>query len=235
MTLPPFINESGRLDHAPPALMDDLWARGWRHFGSDFFRYSITQGEDGAVQVIQPLRLPLAEFQPSKNQRRVLRKNEDVELRTVPAVVDAEREEIFLRHRERFTSNIPDSLRTFMPSEQPHAQPCECVSVEARAAGRLIAVSYLDVGAAAVSSVYAMFQPDAAWRSLGTLTMLEEIRWATAQGKRWLYPGYATAQPSHYDYKKSFRPLECFDWQSQWLPLPESGPSPDGKSPGPEK
>ena len=217
--IPPFINESGRLPHAPPALMDELWAHGWRHFGSDFFRYSITADEHGSLQTIQPLRLPLAEFRMSKSQRRVLRKNEDLELCMAPAVVDDEREAMFLRHRERFSSNIPDSLRTFMPSALPHAEPCECMSVEVREAGRLIAVSYMDVGAAAVSSVYAMFEPHAASRSLGTLTMLEEIRWATAAGKRWLYPGYATAQPSHYDYKKTFRPLERFDWRGQWLPL----------------
>ena len=54
---------------------------------------------------------------------------------------------------------------------------------------------------------------------VGTLTLLEEIRWAKAMGKRWLYPGYATEQPSAYDYKKSFRPLEFFDWNGSWLPL----------------
>lgn len=46
-----------------------------------------------------------------------------------------------------------------------------------------------------------------------------EIRWANAMGKRWLHPGYATEQPSAYDYKKSFRPLQHFDWSGNWLPL----------------
>lgn len=64
-----------------------------------------------------------------------------------------------------------------------------------------------------------MFDPEEAHRSLGTLTLLEEIRWAQDHGKRWLYPGYATVQSSAYDYKKSFRPLERFDWQGNWVPL----------------
>ena len=207
------------LTAAEPALMDKLWAHGWRHFGREFFRYSLTLSESGGIEVIQPLRMELAAFRISKSQRRVLRRNEDAEIRVVPAVVDALREAMFLRHRERFISNIPESLRTFIPEEDPAHAPCECVSVEVRAAGRLIAVSYLDVGDAAVSSVYAMFEPDESWRSPGTLTFLTEIQWAAAQGKRWLYPGYATVQPSHYDYKKSLRPLECFNWTGQWLPL----------------
>ena len=207
------------LPHAAPEEMDALWAEGWRHFGAHFFRYSYGIGEDGALQFIQPLRMELADFRLSKSQRRVLRRNEDTEVRIVPAVVDDEREAMFLRHRKRFTSNIPDSLRTFIPSPQPATDPCQCLSVEVRAAGRLIAVSYLDVGAQAVSSVYAMFEPDEAWRSLGTYTLLHEIQGAAANGKRWLYPGYATAQPSHYDYKKSFHPLCCYDWNGHWPQL----------------
>ncbi|HWB03629.1 MAG TPA: hypothetical protein VG796_11440 [Verrucomicrobiales bacterium] len=219
MELPPFINDAEILPAASPALMDRLWAAGWRHFGRQFFRYSLTLSHEGTLQVIQPLRMELSEFQASKSQRRVWRRNAGVELSVVPATVDAEREELFFRHRSRFTANVPETLRTFIPEEPPASIPCECVSVEVRSTGRLIAVSYLDVGETAVSSVYAMFEPEESWRSLGTLTLLAEIEWAAAQGKSWLYPGYATVQSSHYDYKKSFRPLTYFDWQGHWRPL----------------
>ena len=218
--LPPLIQETRILPYASPALMDRLWAEGWRHFGQEFFRYSLSIGDDGGLQIIQPLRMEIAAFRPSKSQRRVWHKNADAELRIAPAAVDAEREAMFLRHRERFVSNIPDSLRTFIPDEDPASVPCDCLSVEVRIAGRLIAVSYFDAGATSVSSVYAMFEPDEAWRSPGTLTFLAEIDWAAREGKRWLYPGYATVQPSHYDYKKSFRPLQYFDWRGNWRPLP---------------
>lgn len=215
----PFIQESLTLPAAGPALMDRLWAEGWRHFGRDFFRYSLTLSDAGALQTIQPLRMALSAFRPSKSQRRVLRRNAGVEVRIVPAAVDAEREAMFFRHRERFVSNIPESLRIFIPEAEPGHTPCECVNVEVRTGNRLIAVSYLDVGDTAVSSVYAMFEPYEAARSLGTFTLLTEIAWAAARGKRWLYPGYATLDSSHYDYKKSFRPLEYYDWHGRWLPL----------------
>lgn len=219
MNLPPLIHEVGTLDHAPPALMDQLWAAGWRHFGVDFFRYSVMPDVAGGFLTVQPLRIPLSGFAANKSQRRTLRRNRDVELRVVPAVVDDERESMFLRHRERFTENVPDSLRDFLPSARPHVEPCECVCVEARLGGLLVAVSFLDVGEEAVSSVYAIFEPEYSQRGMGTLTLLEEIRWARERGKRWLYPGYATNEPSAYDYKKSFRPLEYFDWRGNWLPL----------------
>lgn len=217
--LPPYIHEVARLENVPPAGMDILWARGWRHFGADFFRYSLMPGETGEILTIQPLRIPLADFCPGKSQRRILKRNADLSLRIVPAMVDAEREDLFFRHRERFTSNVPDSLRDFMASAKPDCEPCECVSVEARLEGRLIATSYLDVGQDAVSSVYAMFDPLESRRGLGTLTLLEEIRWARDAGKTWLYPGYATQESSVYDYKKAFQPLEFFDWSGNWRAL----------------
>lgn len=215
----PFIHEVGTLEYAPPALMDHLWEQGWRHFGREFFRYSMIPEESSGFQIIQPLRLAVAGFRPNKSQRRVMRRNHDVEIRVVPAKVDEDRENLFLRHRVRFTENIPESLSDFISSPQPDVSPCECLSFEVRLDGKLVAVSYLDVGENAVSSVYAVFDPEHSCRSLGTLTLLEEIRWAREQGKRWLYPGYATREPSAYDYKKTFRPMEYFDWEGNWQPL----------------
>jgi arginine-tRNA-protein transferase len=219
---PPVIDEFGKLEHAPPGLMDRLWADGWRHFGDYFFRYSRTEAEDGSCQTIQPLRIPLADFAPSKSQRRISKRNRDVTIAIGPAVVDDEREALFLMHRERFVTHVPESLRIFIPSPTPAQLPCTCLSVEVRLAGKLLAVSYLDVDTEAVSSVYAIFDPTEQRRGLGTLTLLEEIRWAQSQGKRWLYPGYATVEPSTYDYKKSFRPAECFDWNGNWRVLENS-------------
>lgn len=223
MNLPPLIHEQFILARAAPEDMDALWATGWRHFGRQFFRYSVTFTELGKWQRIVPLRIHLAEFQPSRGQRRILKRNADVTIEIGPAAVNAEREALFLRHRERFTENIPDSLRIFLPESDPARVPCECVELRMRdATGALLAVSYLDLGAEAASSVYAMFEPSAAARSPGIYTMLREIEYARDTGRRFLYPGYATLEPSHYDYKKNFAALQGYDWRLRsWRPLEE--------------
>lgn len=213
------IHEIGELDLAPPGLMDRLWANGWRHFGNRFFRYNRMETEDGTLQTIQPLRIPLADFAPTKSQRRAISRNRDAVITVGPAWVDKEREALFFKHRDRFTTNIPESLRDFISAAEPHRQPCTCLNVEVRLGAKLVAVSYLDVDIESVSSVYAIFDPAEQHRGLGTLTLLEEIRWARSNGKRWLYPGYATEEPSAYDYKKTFRPVEYFDWQANWRSL----------------
>ena len=72
-----------------PEMMDDLWAAGWRHQGIVFYRYSETD-MSGEHHHITPLRIDVGEFHPSKSQRRVLRRNEDVASEFVVAEFDDE-------------------------------------------------------------------------------------------------------------------------------------------------
>ena len=219
MEFPPLIFEDSSLAEARPALMDALWADGWRHFGARFFRYSLSLADGGALQRIMPLRIDLAEFRLSKSHRRILRHNADLTVRIAPATVDDCREAMFQRHKTRFTSNIPETLRDFMPEAHPSVTPCECREIQVCEQDGLMAVSYLDLGREAASSVYAIFEPEAARRSPGIFTLLQEIEFARSTGRRFLYLGYATYEPGHYDYKKRFTGVERFDWFGNWLPL----------------
>jgi arginine-tRNA-protein transferase len=213
-----WINEEFTADRVTPEQMDALWSQGWRRFGNYFFRYNLWPLER-SFDLIIPLRLATADFQPSKSQRRVLRKNEDVTWDIQPAALADDVCELFARHKARFKDNVPGSLADFL-GHDPSQAPCECLMFRCLAEGRLVAASFLDVGAHAVSSVYAVFDPDESRRSPGILTMLKEIEWSRTNGKTLQYPGYATLGPSHYDYKKQFHPLQGYDWMNdEWLPL----------------
>lgn len=217
MTLPPLIWDEFHAEQVPPQKMDVFWAQGWRHFGSHFFRYSLMEHE-GALMTVIPLRVALSQFVPSKSQRRVLRRNADVTVQIGPAYVTDEVRAMFHRHKTRFTENVPDDLDVFL-SADPAIVPCQCLQVQCWLAGECVAVSFFDNGESSISSVYAVFEPSCAARSLGIFTMLQEMTWARAQGKQFAYPGYATLGRSHYDYKKQFSGLQAYGWQSQtWKP-----------------
>ncbi len=211
------------IEAVPPALMDRLWEAGWRHFGVMFFRYSQQAAEgsgeesegERALEVIQPLRIDLERWAPTKSQRRVLRRNADVEVAFRPAERSEEAEALFQRHKTRFRRLVPETLGNFL-SANPAKVPCRCVECRVTVKGRLVALSFLDVGEAATSAVYGVFEPEEARRSLGIFTMLKEIEHSRERGCRWYYPGYATQGPSAYDYKKQFRALEWLDWESGW-------------------
>ncbi len=216
------MNEYFFYDDAAPAQMDLLWANGWRHFGSYFYRYSSTQQESRTFNVL-PLRLRLHAFAASRSQTRTLKRNTDLEVRVVPAFVDKEVEALFERHKTRFTHNVPDSIYSFV-SHEPATLPCACSSLCLFKDDRLVGISYLDLGDTATSSVYQCFDPEETKRSLGNLMILLSVEHSHSLGKTLYYPGYAYREPSHYDYKKNFSGLEAYDWATgTWPALPRSG------------
>lgn len=213
----PVLDQSFRCPSVPPEIMDRLWETGWRHFGDTFFRYNVSADDQG-LKTITPLRLDLAAFQPSKSQRRVLRRNADLRHEFRPARLTDEARALFHRHKARFTSNVPEELDNFL-SPDPASIPCTCLECRVYEGNTLLALSFLDVGQQATSAVYGMFEPAHAWRSLGILTMLLEMEHSRALGCRYYYPGYATHEPSAYDYKKQFHSLETLDWLTgEWRP-----------------
>lgn len=209
------INEEFYADQLLPEQMDSLWANGWRHFGTHFFRYNVGLLIDD-VRFVLPLRIRLKNFTFSKSQRRVLRRNQDLQVAIGPIVIDNATQDLFHRHKTRFSHGVPDSVFNFI-SRQPESAPCESKEVRVTQGGELLAVSYFDVGSNSTSGIYAMFEPTITDRSLSIFTMLKEIEYSIETGREFYYQGYAYQGPSFYDYKKRFRGTEAFDWYDQWL------------------
>ncbi|HEX4946420.1 MAG TPA: arginine-tRNA-protein transferase [Blastocatellia bacterium] len=203
-------------DEVTPEQMDYLWAHGWRHFGVFFFRYATLAKSDGHYHVM-PLRLKLADFSLSTSQKRVIKKNEDLRVEIRAAAIDATKEALFHRHKTRFEENVPNSIYDFF-TPHPALIPCVTKEICLFQEDRLLAASFLDIGAAATSSVYSIYEPTETKRSLGIYLILLSIVYSLELGMQHYYPGYAYHEPSHYDYKKRFSGLEQFDWQ-EWKPL----------------
>lgn len=210
-----FINEEFSALEISHRQLDFLLENGWRHFGTHFFRYNLGFYQDQIRRVI-PLRINLSAFVVSKSQRRILRKNRDLQIVIRPVEIDEEKEILFDRHKTRFDHGIPETVFDFL-SFSPKDVPCEAREVCVYDDGKLLAASFFDVGASAISGIYAMFAPEENRRSLGILTMLIEIEFALKNNKTFYYQGYAYEGESFYDYKKRFGALETFDWQGNWI------------------
>lgn len=210
----PFINQQFHADQVTPAQLDKLLADGWRHFGTEFFRYSYAfYGLD--IRRVVPLRIRLADFSLSRSQRRTLRRNDDLVFVIRPIEITDEAEALFESHKRRFKIGAPGSIYDFL-SLEPSNRPCEARELAVYDDDRLVAVSYFDVGASSLSGIYALFDPVKSSRRLGILTMLKEIEHAIETGKGFYYQGYSYEGPSFYDYKKQFRGSERFDWGGNW-------------------
>lgn len=212
-----YINEAFEAEQISPGHLDALLANGWRHFGTYFFRYNLGFLDFDIRRVI-PLRTRLSEFSLSKSQRRVLRRNDDLEVVIGPIEIDEAAERLFQRHKQRFDHNIPESIFDFLPRHSA-VSPCETKEIRVQKNGELIAASYFDLGARTASGVYAVFEPLESMRSLGIFTMLKEIEYAVDSRKEFYYQGYSYEGESFYDYKKRFRGTEAFDWNGNWEPF----------------
>ena len=206
-----FINEEFHADRITPQQLDHLLADGWRHFGTQFFRYSLAVYEVDIRRVI-PLRIRLDEFSLTKSQRRVMRQNWDTSVEIGPIVITPESVALFEKHKPRFKSGVPDSIYDFLS----RAMPSEALELNVRLGQRIVATSYFDVGERTVSALYGMFDPEFSSRSLGIFTMLKEIEFARERGKELYYQGYSYEGESFYDYKKRFRATESYDWKGEW-------------------
>lgn len=211
-----FINEEFYASQMTREQMDILLADAWRHFGTYFFRYNLGLYED-EIRRVEPLRIRLADFTPSKSQRRILRKNGDLRCKTRPVEITEESEALFDLHKKRFSSGQPYSIYDFL-SREPATVPSDASELAVYLDERLVAVSYFDEGRIATSGIYACFDPEFSARGLGIFTMLKEIEYSRDTGREFYYPGFAYEGPSFYDYKKTFAALECFDWKESWLP-----------------
>lgn len=208
------INEEFYAETVEPATLDILLSDAWRHFGTHFFRYNLGFFESDIRRVV-PLRIRLADFSFSKSQRRVLRRNADLQTEICPIEITDETESLFERHKQRFRSGVPASIYEFLASESATV-PNKAYEISVRREGELLAASFFDVGETAISSIYAIFEPDETSRSLGIFTMLKEIEYALEHGKELYYQGYCYEGESYYDYKKRFSALEAFDWNGNW-------------------
>ena len=207
----PLINEVGEAEAVSRGRMDELWSEGWRHFGPRFFRYSVMWQESAWKRVLN-LRVPLQEWEPSKSQRRTIRKNQDLQFEFAPAQPGEVEEALFQRHKQRFSDNVPESLSDFL-GDEPNGVPTPCLQLSVKDGDRLVAASFLDLGLRACSSIYGIFEPELADRRLGIFTMLLEMQYAREIGLDFYYLGYACVEPSHYDYKKEVKPAWVWNWQ----------------------
>lgn len=75
-------------------------------------------------------------------------------------------------------------------------------------AGRLLALGFLDILPAGLSSVYFAWEPEAQKRSLGSFSIIAETRLAASMGLGWYYLGFWVPGARRMDYKADFSPFE---------------------------
>lgn len=181
-----------------------LSARGFRRSGHYLYRPAC----DGC-DACRSLRVPVARFTPDRSQRRTLKRNADLRVRTLAPEFNAEHYRLFTRylqsrHRDGgMDGTDPDAYIGFLEGGWT-----DTAFHEFRDGGRLLAVAVTDRLADGLSAVYTFYEPDESRRSLGNYAILWQIGAARQVGLRWLYLGYWIGESDKMNYKSRFRPHE---------------------------
>lgn len=218
-----------------PAQMRAFWAD---EMDADLYQQFMDAGFRRSGQVVYqpmcrhcraclPLRVPVAAFQPSKSQRRVLRRNEDLRLRVGTPTPTTEKFEIYQRYQTHWHDGaMAGAWAEFV--EFLYTSPVPSIETEYRDAnGRLIGVGICDVTSQALSSVYFYFDPAESARSPGTWSILREIELARQMGLPYYYLGYWVAGCGKMDYKAAYYPHEVLQPWGQWVRIESWRRAPD--------
>lgn len=193
-----------------PAELELLISRGWRRFTGHVFRPSCP-----ACQKCVPIRVPVQQFQLSKSQRRVMRRNESIRyVVQKPTVTDDHIRLYNAWHDERTASrgwhrsrvNAQQYWENFLVGDYPSLH--EMLFYED---DKLFGVSLIDVMPNSTSSVYFFYDPSWAPRSPGTFSGLCEIEAARQAGREYVYFGYWIGDCPSMAYKNRFQPYELLE------------------------
>lgn len=189
---------------------------GFRRSGDYVYRPHC-QGCDACI----PVRVPVTLFRPRRAQKRIWRRNQDLDVRRVAVAYQEEHFTLYQRYiSDRHNGGGMDHTSPEHYMDFIKSSDIDTALYEFRLSGQLLAVAVVDHLQDALSAVYTFFDPDHEARSLGAYAILWEIHEARRLGLNWLYLGYWIKQCPKMSYKSDYRPLEIYR-NGRWILLDE--------------
>lgn len=188
----------------PAGVYETLISNAWRRSGRIFYRNCCP-----GCSLCIPIRVPVSEFAASGSQRRVVRRNRDVEVSVHDIAPDDDLYRLYRTYqRERHGRGEEDGESWESFTQFLGTSPVPGLVMRYRVGNELIGAGWVDLLPEGLSSVYFVYHPAHSARSPGTLSALHELRFASELGKSWYHLGFFVPGCSSMAYKARFRPYE---------------------------
>jgi leucyl-tRNA---protein transferase len=200
-------------------LNDALSKQGFRRSQNVLYRPSCAE-----CMACLSARIRVADFQPSKSQRRTLKRNADLRREATSPWATEDQYGLFRRYLDsRHSDGGMADMDIFEFAAMIEETPVKSRVVEYSAppdapSGRrkLTAVCLTDVLDDGLSMVYSFYDPDRTPDSLGTYIILDHVAIARRSGLPYVYLGYWVPGSRKMGYKANFNALEIYKngrWQ----------------------
>lgn len=193
-------------------LYSELSELGFRRSGQHYYRPHCD-----TCHACTPIRVSAQEFEPSRSQKRVLKKNKNVQGQMLPADFHEDHYllyEKYILNRHADGDMYPPSreqYRSFLVNGHSTTQ-----FIELSEDGQLLGIAVCDQLDDGLSAIYTFFDPDHDSKSLGTYAVLWQLDQAKKMGLHYLYLGYFIKQCRKMSYKTQYSPFEA-RINNQWL------------------
>ncbi len=174
-----------------------------------------------------PVRIPMARFEPNRSQRRVWRRNRDLEVRATPPVFSSEHFSLYARYQAHrhpgggMDDPDPGKFLGFLAASR-----LDTTFYEFRQDGRLLAVAVVDYLPDSLSAVYTFYDPDEHARGLGVYAVLWQVEEARRRQLPHVYLGYWIRESPKMAYKANYAPLEAY-LDNRWIAFDPDPTAPD--------
>ena len=211
-------------EDADEAFCTTVIQRGWRRFGNFYF-YPICAG----CNECKSLRIDINRFKMSRSQKKAYKRNLDTGIIVRRPTISDEHIELYNRYHKWKSQkdawkykeiNLSEYYENF--AQGAHGFGKEVLYVRD---DKLVGVDLIDIVEDGISAIYFFYDPDYAYYSLGTFSLLYQIEIAKSMGLRYIYLGYWVDGCKAFAYKKRFSGLEILDGfpnmeeEPQWIPL----------------
>ncbi|OWJ80564.1 MULTISPECIES: arginyltransferase [Haematobacter] len=202
-------------------LNDALSKQGFRRSQNVLYRPSCTE-----CSACYSARIRVADFTPSKSQKRALRRNADLRREATSPWATEEQFALFRRYLDsrhsdggmadmdvlEFAAMIEETpIRSRLVEYSADPEPGE-------RRRRLTAVCLTDILDDGVSMVYSFYEPARISDSLGTYVILDHVEIAREAGLPYVYLGYWVPGSRKMGYKANFDALEVYIG-GRWQPI----------------
>ncbi len=197
--------------------------RGWRRYGRSFV-YPVCFG---CIEC-KSLRINVTNYKYSKSHRKAINRNEETKIVIQEPTITQAHIDLYNKYhaykderdgwdhqdisRQEYYENFVDGAHDFGKELLYFIDD------------KLVCIDLIDILDDGISSVYCYYDPDYPRFSLGTYSLLYEIKLAEMLGLEWVYLGYWVEGCKAFKYKENFQPMEILEGYPRIFEKPEWKP-----------